>query len=103
MISDIFRRLLSGLLSLFLFQTVVFFIVQIILPGDLVSHLALTLSTSESQELRQTLSGHERQRDPKSCQCITIKKTRDRKKSHPSNPLIPLKLCFCVIKSGNPR
>ena len=66
MISDIFRRLLSGLLSLFLFQTVVFFIVQIILPGDLVSHLAITLSTSESQELRQTLSGGERQRDPKS-------------------------------------
>jgi peptide/nickel transport system permease protein len=55
MIRFIIRRLLSGLLILFLFQTVVFFIIQIILPGDFVSHLALTLTNSESQELREAL------------------------------------------------
>ena len=66
MIHYILRRLLSGLLILFLFQTVVFFIVQIILPGDFVRRLALTLPRSESRELRETLSGDERQRDPNS-------------------------------------
>ncbi len=63
MIRNILRRLLPGLLILFLFQTVVFFIVQIILPGDFVRRLALTLPRSESRELRETLSGDERQHD----------------------------------------
>jgi peptide/nickel transport system permease protein len=55
MIRFIIRRLLSGLLILFLFQTAVFFIVQIILPGDFVSHLVLGLTISEAQEMRAGL------------------------------------------------
>jgi peptide/nickel transport system permease protein len=55
MIRFIIRRLLSGLLVLFLFVTAVFFIVQIILPGDFVSHLILGLTLSEAQEMREAL------------------------------------------------
>ena len=55
MIRFIIKRLLSGLLILFLFQTAVFFIVQIILPGDFVSHLILGLTLSEAQEMRAAL------------------------------------------------
>ncbi len=55
MVRFIIRRLLSGLLVLFLFQSVVFFIVQIILPGDFVSHLVLGLTLSEAQEMRAAL------------------------------------------------
>lgn len=55
MIRFIIRRLLSGLLILFLFQTAVFFIVQIILPGDFVSHLVLGLTLSEAQEMREAI------------------------------------------------
>jgi peptide/nickel transport system permease protein len=55
MIRFIIKRLLSGLLILFLFQTAVFFIVQIILPGDLVSHFVLGLTLSEAQEMREAI------------------------------------------------
>lgn len=49
------RRLLTGLLVLFIFQTVVYFAIQIILPGDFVSHFALALSPQQMQELRHQL------------------------------------------------
>ena len=95
MIRNILRRLLPGLLILILFQTVVFCIVQIILPGDFVSHLALTMSTSESRELRQTLSGDERQHDPKSLSLYYDGQYKGWETfSHPSLLLIPLKLCL---------
>jgi peptide/nickel transport system permease protein len=55
MIRFIIRRLLSGLLILFLFQTAVFFIVQMVLPGDFVSHFVLGLTLSEAQEMREAL------------------------------------------------
>jgi peptide/nickel transport system permease protein len=55
LIRFIIRRLLSGLLILFLFQTAIFFIVQIILPGDFVSHLILGLTLSEAQEMREAI------------------------------------------------
>jgi peptide/nickel transport system permease protein len=55
MLRFIIKRLLSGLLILFIFQSAVFFIVQIILPGDFVSHLILGMTISEAQEMRAAL------------------------------------------------
>lgn len=55
MIRFIIRRLASGLMVLFLFQTAVFFLVQLILPGDFVSHLALGLTNEGSAQLRRQL------------------------------------------------
>lgn len=55
MLRIILKRLLSGLVVLFLFQTAIFFAVQLIIPGDFASHFALMLSRSEIQELRQVL------------------------------------------------
>jgi len=55
MLRYILKRLLSGLLVLFFFQTAIFFVVQIILPGDFVSHFALGLSLEESADFRQQL------------------------------------------------
>lgn len=49
------RRILSGLLILFLFQTVLFFAIQVILPGDFVSHYALSLTSEQEAELRTQL------------------------------------------------
>ena len=55
MLRYILKRVLSGLVVLFLFQTAIFFAVQLLIPGDFASHYALMLSQSEIQELRQTL------------------------------------------------
>ncbi len=55
MLRFIIKRFLSGLVVLFLFQTAIFFAVQLILPGDFASHFALMLSRDEIQELRQIL------------------------------------------------
>ena len=49
------RRLLSGLVVLFVFVTIVFFLVQIIIPGDFVSQFALSLSPSQAEGLRHQL------------------------------------------------
>jgi len=49
------RRALSGLIALFLFLSVMFFAIQLILPGDAISHLALQLTQSEMIQLRYEL------------------------------------------------
>ena len=49
------RRFVSGLILLFIFVSIVFFAVNIMLPGDWVSHLALGLTNQESAELREWL------------------------------------------------
>jgi len=49
------RRFLSGLVVLFIFVTIVFFLVQIIIPGDYVSQFALSLSPSQAEGLRNQL------------------------------------------------
>jgi peptide/nickel transport system permease protein len=49
------RRLVSGLILLFIFVSIVFFAVNTLLPGDWVSQFALGLSNSESLALRQEL------------------------------------------------
>jgi peptide/nickel transport system permease protein len=55
MIRFIVKRLLSGLVILFLFQTAIFFAVQLTLPGDFASHYAIYLSNQEIAELRAQL------------------------------------------------
>ena len=55
MLKFIIKRLLSGLIILFLFQTAIFFAVQIILPGDFVSHFAMALSPEDLKDMRQQL------------------------------------------------
>jgi len=55
MIRYLARRVISGLVTLLLFVSLVFVGTQVVLPGDFVSQYALFLSTSESEEMRQTL------------------------------------------------
>jgi peptide/nickel transport system permease protein len=55
MIRFLIRRFLSGLVVLFIFVTVIFFLVQIIIPGDYVSQFSLTFSPSEAEALRHQL------------------------------------------------
>lgn len=49
------RRLLSGLIVLFLFVSALFFAVQALLPGDFVGQYSLQLSPDEAQEVRELL------------------------------------------------
>jgi peptide/nickel transport system permease protein len=49
------RRFVSGLILLFFFVSIVFFAVNIMLPGDWVSHFSLSLSTQQAAELREAL------------------------------------------------
>jgi len=49
------RRLISGLILLFIFVSIVFFAVNTLLPGDWVSYYAMGLTHSESAALRQEL------------------------------------------------
>jgi peptide/nickel transport system permease protein len=49
------RRVFSGLVTLFLFISLVFFGTQAILPGDFVSQYALFLSPDEAEEMRLAL------------------------------------------------
>ena len=55
MIRYLARRVISGLVTLLLFVSLVFVGTQVVLPGDFVSQYALFLSTSESEEMRQAL------------------------------------------------
>ena len=55
MIRFLIRRFLSGLVVLFIFITIVFFLVQIVIPGDYVSQFSLTLSPSQAEALRHQL------------------------------------------------
>ena len=49
------RRILQGLLTLFLMITAIFFFVQIIMPGDFVSNFVLGLSPQQAAEWRMQL------------------------------------------------
>lgn len=49
------RRIISGLIVLFMFVSVLFFAVQAILPGDFVGQYSLQLSPDEAQEVRELL------------------------------------------------
>ena len=49
------RRLLSGLIVLFVFVSALFFSVQALLPGDFVGQYSLQLSPDEAQEVRELL------------------------------------------------
>jgi peptide/nickel transport system permease protein len=55
MTSYILKRLISGIIVLFLFVSAIFFAVQIFLPGDYASQFALGLSQKEIEELRVNL------------------------------------------------
>jgi len=55
MIRYLVKRFLTGLILLFIYVTVLFFAVQIILPGDYVSQFVLGMTQLESQQLRQQL------------------------------------------------
>lgn len=55
MVSYLARRLISGLVTLFLFVSLVFFATQVVLPGDFVSQYALFLSPREAEEARLLL------------------------------------------------
>lgn len=49
------KRLLTGLILLLIYVSILFFVVQVILPGDYVSQHVLGMTLQESQELRQQL------------------------------------------------
>lgn len=49
------RRILQGVLTLFLMITAIFFFVQIIMPGDFVSNFVLGLSPAQAAEWRMQL------------------------------------------------
>jgi peptide/nickel transport system permease protein len=49
------RRFITGLILLFIFMSVVFFAVNILLPGDWVSHFTLSITTKEGADLREWL------------------------------------------------
>jgi len=55
MLRYLLRRLISGIIVLFVFISLVFFAVQTILPGDYVSQFAMSLSSKEAAELRRQL------------------------------------------------
>ncbi len=55
MLRYLLRRFLSGLILLFVFVSILFFVIQIILPGDFASQYALSLTNEQTQELRQQL------------------------------------------------
>ena len=52
------KRALSGLVTLFIFQTIIFFAVQFALPGDYASQFTLGRSTEEVHKLRESLGLH---------------------------------------------
>ena len=55
MIRYLIKRLLTGLVLLFIYVSILFFTVQAILPGDYVSQFTLGLTPSEAAALRQEL------------------------------------------------
>jgi peptide/nickel transport system permease protein len=55
MIRFVLRRLLAGLITLLVFETIIFFAVQAAFPGDYVSTLRFRVNTEELTELRRAL------------------------------------------------
>jgi len=55
MLQHILRRLVFGLISLFVLVTIMFFAMHIIMPGDYTSQFAMVLSPEEQQEMRHSL------------------------------------------------
>ena len=55
MLRYLVKRFLTGLILLFIYVSVLFFAVQLILPGDYVSQFVLGMTQQESQQLRQQL------------------------------------------------
>ncbi len=55
MIRFLLRRILSGILVLFVFLSIAFFATQLLLPGDFVSYFALFMSIEEMEQLREIL------------------------------------------------
>jgi len=55
MVIYLLKRFVSGLIVLFIFLTIMYFAVQLILPGDFASHFSLSLSEKESREFRTQL------------------------------------------------
>lgn len=55
MIRYMSRRLLTGILLLFLYVSMLFFIIQLALPGDFISQFAMGLTNQESQAAREAL------------------------------------------------
>jgi peptide/nickel transport system permease protein len=49
------KRLITGLITLFLYVSALFFVIQLVLPGDYVSQFALGLTNEESAEARAAL------------------------------------------------
>lgn len=54
----IYRRAASGLVGLFVFVSILFFIIQIVVPGDFVTQFAIGLSPQEREGLRRELGLH---------------------------------------------
>ena len=52
MLKYLLRRFISGLVLLFIFVSIVFFAVNLLLPGDWVSHFALSLTSKQAAGLR---------------------------------------------------
>jgi peptide/nickel transport system permease protein len=55
MIPYILRRIITGFVMLFLYVSILFFVIQLALPGDYISHYALGLTNAESKAARETL------------------------------------------------
>lgn len=55
MIGYILKRILSRLVLLLIYVSILFFAIQIFLPGDYISQFAMSLSAKQAQELRESL------------------------------------------------
>jgi len=55
MVSYLIKRFISGFFLLIIFVSILFFLVEILLPGDFASHYVLSLTTDQLHELRQQL------------------------------------------------
>jgi len=55
MLNYLIKRFISGFFLLIVFISILFFLIQILLPGDFASHYAISLTTEQLHELRQQL------------------------------------------------
>src|SRR4030067_1758989 len=55
MIRYMLRRSIIGIILLFVYVSILFFIIQLALPGDYVSQFAMGLSNADSQNARESL------------------------------------------------